>query len=146
MSELVIVHDDNLADRDRRVILDGLLTFSDACTKRPRHYRPLQLTMRDRAGNVAGGVLAAGVWEWLVIDALWVRSDLRRQGHGRRLMRAAETAGVAMGCLYVRLDTFDFEARGFYERLGYDVYAQLDGFPVGHTQFHLRKRLDGRAK
>ena len=142
MSELAIVQENNLADSDRRIILDGLLTFSDACTERPRHYRSLQLTMRDRAGTVAGGVLAASVWEWLVIDALWVRADLRRHGHGRRLMRAAETAGIALGCRYVRLDTFDFEARGFYERLGYEVYAQLDGFPEGHTQFHLRKRLD----
>jgi hypothetical protein len=39
------------------------------------------------------------------------------------------------------VDTFDFEARGFYERLGYRVYGELAGFPRGHSHLHLAKRF-----
>ena len=59
--------------------------------------------------------------------------------HGN-LARAEEVA-VERGCTHARLDTFDFQARDFYERLGYTVYAELPGFPTGHAQLHLRKVL-----
>ena len=47
----------------------------------------------------------------------------------------------ARGCRHARLDTFDFQARTFYEQLGYRVYAELPDFPEGHRQFHLIKEL-----
>ncbi len=40
-----------------------------------------------------------------------------------------------------RLTTFDFQASGFYERLGYVSYGRLDGYPAGHTVHYLRKDL-----
>jgi hypothetical protein len=54
------------------------------------------------------------------------------------LKRAGQVAQDA-GCRHARVDTFDFEARGFYEKQGYAVYGALVDFPQGHTQFHLRK-------
>ena len=58
-----------------------------------------------------------------------------------RLAQRAEEVARGDGCWHARLDTFDFGARGFYERQGYVAYAALNGFPRGHTQFHLRKAL-----
>ena len=43
------------------------------------------------------------------------------------------------------LDTYDFQARPFYERHGYAVFGELDGFPNGHRRWFMRKRLDGSA-
>jgi len=40
-----------------------------------------------------------------------------------------------------RLTTFDFQASGFYERLGYVSYGRLDGYPTDHTVHYLRKDL-----
>ena len=56
-------------------------------------------------------------------------------------MVQAERMAGERGCTRARLDTFDFQARAFYERFGYTVYAQLDDFPVGHMQCHMRKIL-----
>jgi hypothetical protein len=56
-------------------------------------------------------------------------------------VRRAEHAAYDRGCRRARLDTFDFQARNFYERLGYVVYARLDGFPTGHEQLHMQKTL-----
>ncbi|MGC6728099.1 hypothetical protein ACP0GO_26835, partial [Escherichia coli] len=42
------------------------------------------------------------------------------------------------------LDTYSFQARGFYEKLGYTVFGTIDDFPPGHQRFFGRKRLEGR--
>jgi GNAT superfamily N-acetyltransferase len=49
-----------------------------------------------------------------------VRDDLRRRGVGRELMAYAETRVVERGCHSALLDTFSFQARAFYEKLGYE--------------------------
>jgi hypothetical protein len=55
------------------------------------------------------------------------------------LLLEAEAAAIKLGCRGAWLGTFDFQARGFYERLGYNVFAELTGFPPGHTHYHLKK-------
>jgi ribosomal protein S18 acetylase RimI-like enzyme len=74
-----------------------------------------------------------------MIDGLWVAAELRGQGFGRRLLLAAESAALDRGCRGASLGTFDFQARGFYERLGYTVCGELADFPAGHTHWELRK-------
>jgi hypothetical protein len=54
---------------------------------------------------------------------------------------AAEAEAVAAGCTDAVLDTFSFQARRFYEWHGYHVYATLEGYPPGHRQLFLHKRL-----
>ena len=44
-------------------------------------------------------------------------------------------------CVGSQLGTFDFQAKTFYERNGYTVFATLEGFPPGHTHFQLQKCL-----
>ncbi len=139
MTSLDITEEPSLGIAETRLIHDGLLATDP--TGQARGYAPLAVTLRAADGRLAGGVLAATLWGWLVVDALWVDDRLRRLGHGRALMAEAERLARRRGCTRARLDTFDFQARGFYERLGYEVYAQLDDFPRGHTQFHLRKTL-----
>jgi GNAT superfamily N-acetyltransferase len=109
----------------------------------PRDYASLALVARGADGALAGALSGATIWGWLQVDALWVAEPLRRAGLGGRLLAAAEEAARRRGCTRARLDTFDFQARAFYERRGYEVYARLDGFPAGHTQFHLHKPLAG---
>jgi GNAT superfamily N-acetyltransferase len=79
------------------------------------------------------------MWGWLMIDGLWVDEELRGRGLGRRLLLAAESIAVERGCRGAWLGTFDFQARDFYERQGYTVFAALAGFPAGHTHYHLQK-------
>jgi ribosomal protein S18 acetylase RimI-like enzyme len=78
-------------------------------------------------------------WGWLFVDALWVHPDLRGQGAGRALMAHAERRAGAAGCHSAWLDTF--QARGFYEAIGYRVFGTLEDFPAGQTRSFLRKRL-----
>ncbi len=136
MNGPTISYEPGAAESDRRVILDGLVAYGDDRTDSPRRDTAITLLLRDSGGVIVGGLLSRIVWQWLLIDGLWIHETLRAQGYGSRLLSEAEARAVALGCQDARLDTFDFEARNFYERHGYRVYAQLDGFPSGHTQYH----------
>jgi ribosomal protein S18 acetylase RimI-like enzyme len=112
----------------------------------PRDWRPLTLALRARDGTLMGGLCGATMWGWLTVDGLWVAEELRGRGLGQRLLLTAEAAAVARGCRGARLGTFDFQARGFYERLGYIVFGELPDFPAGHTNYELWKSLAAPAQ
>jgi ribosomal protein S18 acetylase RimI-like enzyme len=104
-------------------------------------YSPVNLFLRDRGDEVLGGLLG-GVWGGvLFVRILWISETLRGQGHGRRLLEAAERRAVERGCRHVFLDSFSFQAPGFYEKQGYQVYARAEDWPVGHAHYFLRKDL-----
>jgi ribosomal protein S18 acetylase RimI-like enzyme len=78
----------------------------------------------------------------MVISQLWVDDRFRRQGFGAKLLREAETEAVRRGVQSVLVDTFSFQAPGFYERHGYVVYGTVEGFPqAGMIWVRLRKTL-----
>ena len=106
-----------------------------------RDWEPLCLSLRDADGTILGGLYGATMWRWLAIDGLSVTAELRGRGYGSRLLAAAEARAIERGCVGAWLGTFDFQARAFYERQGYEVYGALTGFPAGHTHFHLRKHF-----
>jgi GNAT superfamily N-acetyltransferase len=107
----------------------------------PRNFKPLQLAVRDESGILIAGLDGGTAWRWLHVYALWVAAPYRRQRLGTRLMDAAESEARERGCDHAMLSTFDFQARGFYERRGYAVWGELDGYPAGHSHLYLRKPL-----
>ena len=139
-TELRLTLDAAPSDELARRLQAGLATADPPDVGR-RDHRPFAVVLHDTGGGLVGGVLAATMWGWLTVDALWVEPALRGGGHGARLLAEAERHAREQGCRNARLATFDFQARVFYERHGYVVYGRLEGFPPGHTQFHLRKSL-----
>ena len=107
----------------------------------PQHpaWQPLAIFLRDEAQIVAG--LAGETYcGWLFVKYLWVSEGLRGRGVGRELMARAEVRARERGCHSASLDTFSFQALGFYEKLGYQEFARLD-YPPDHHKHFMRKRL-----
>jgi ribosomal protein S18 acetylase RimI-like enzyme len=129
------------SDELRRIVEIGLADHTSSSNVPPRVVRPLSVVARSDGTAVMGALLGRTVWGWLHIQELWVAEGYRRQGIGRRLMTAAETAAIQGGCSAAYLDTFDFQALSFYEVLGYSTMGVLEHFPFGHTRFFLQKRL-----
>jgi len=78
---------------------------------------------------------------WLHVTYLWVAEKARGAGHGTRLMQNAEAYAQSLGAVGATLETHSFQARPFYERLGYEVFSTLDEYPSGHAKFFLKKVL-----
>lgn len=101
---------------------------------------PFRLVLRND-GAIAGGLLGQFRSHWLHIEILVVQSALRGSGAGSALMGQAETAARARGCHGLWLDTFDFQAPGFYERLGFRRFGVIEDFHNGHARHFMEKRL-----
>ena len=129
----------------RNTVERGVDQHNVAVTAQPDYY-PLAFLLRDDAGEVLGGLLG-DIWGgWLHVSYLWVARPLRQRGWARRLMQAAERYARQRGAHHAYLETFSFQARPFYEKLGYEVFGQLDDFPPGHTKYFLRKVLGERRR
>jgi hypothetical protein len=53
----------------------------------------------------------------------------------------AEDEAMKIGCKYAHLDTYSFEARPFYEKHGYALFATLDNYPEGYSKYFLKRKL-----
>ena len=125
----------------RDTILRGLNLFN-AAQGGAIDFRRLALLLRDRAtGTFEGGLWGGTAWGWLHVELLFVPEGMRGAGLGTELMRLAEAEAMRRGCRGAWLDTFDFQARGFYERLGYSVFGTIGGHPPGHSRFFMQKAL-----
>ena len=131
--------EDAPADTDTDVLAYGLEAYNE--TRWPLHppWRPLAIFLRDE-GRIVAGLAGETYCGWLSVRYLWVSERLRGRGIGRELMVRAEACARERGCHSAWLDTFGFQAPGFYEKLGYQEFARLD-YPPGHHRHFLRKRL-----
>jgi GNAT superfamily N-acetyltransferase len=126
---------------DVAVVVAGLSAFNVAHSG-DAGWEAVTVFLRDAVDDrVVGGLLGEIRWRWLYVSKLWVSEAHRGGGAGTRLMAAAESRARERDCIGVYLDTFEYQARPFYERLGFEVYGTLEGFPPGFRQYYLAKRL-----
>ena len=95
----------------------------------------------EEAGEVvaaAAGYTWGGVCE---VRTLWVHPDHRRSGMGSALMARAIDEARERGCRLMFLTTYDFQAPGFYARLGFETIATIADKPLGHTEHIMRRSL-----
>ncbi len=144
VEELDIVFDPLPPEPLTRFVTESLASFNVAATGLSAWY-PVGFFLKSRNGEWLGGLLGHIWGGWLQVTHLWIASAVRRQRYGTRLLQAAEDYAVERGCIGATLETTSFEARPFYEKRGYEVFATLDDYPPGHSKFFLRKRLTRSA-
>jgi hypothetical protein len=121
MTELRIDSDPHAAESLKLAVTDHLDMYNVGVTGFTE-YSPVNLFLRDSGEEVQGGLLAS-IWGGVMyVRILWVARALR-------------------DCRHVFLDTFSFQAPGFYLKQGYEIYARADDWPVGHAHYFLRKGL-----
>ncbi|MFI8199947.1 GNAT family N-acetyltransferase [Streptomyces sp. NPDC085942] len=138
-------------DKERRILLSGRLHKDNVAASAglrallstsAEHEVPLEVWALDGDGTLVGG-LSGRTWAyWLHVDLLWVDAPHRGSGLGGRLLGEAErTARTERGCTRSRLETWDFQAPGFYRKQGYEEIGRVADYPPGVTEFILSKEL-----
>src|SRR4051812_5715198 len=103
--------------------------------------RPFSIFIKDQKEQVLGGASGTLFYGSLYIDSLWVDETLRNQGWGKKLMYEAEKIGRKHGASFVTVNTMDWEALLFYQKLGYSIEFTRKGYEKDSKMFMLRKKL-----
>jgi GNAT superfamily N-acetyltransferase len=126
----------------KQAVVAPLARFNEAQSGHREDYRRLAILISHPvSGEIVGGLWGETLYSYLHVDVLFVPEFLRGIGLGRQLMIQAESEAVRRGCSGAWLDTYSFQARGFYECLGYTVFGTIADFPPGHSRFFLQKVL-----
>jgi GNAT superfamily N-acetyltransferase len=128
-------------DEDVRAIIgEPLRAYNDEAGP-PTEPQPVAILVHDENGTPVGGLYGRSFYDWLFVEWLAIPREMRGRDVGTALMRRAEDLARERGCLGLYLDTFSFQARGFYEKLGYTVFGTLDDHPRGGARYFMSKRL-----
>lgn len=141
MADLRVYNETNASAEDVKLVEDGLHRFNYEATRIPYARQPVTLFLRDASGAIKGGLIGSIFAGWLGVSTLWIDEKYRHQGYGGKLLQVAETEARTARCKYAWLDTFEFQARPFYERFGYQCFGVLNDHPLGHTHYFMYKRL-----
>jgi GNAT superfamily N-acetyltransferase len=109
-----------------------------------KDVRRLCVFARDADGRIIGGLTGKTYWHYLDVAFLWVSEPHRRAGHATKILQAAESEARRRGCQHVLLDTYSFQALGFYQKQGYQEFGRLTGFSGQHDRHYLHKELNAK--
>ena len=101
----------------------------------------------DQEGHLLGGcVLITDKLKTGSIIDLWVEEAHRGHGIGSALIQEAERKAKELGCYLAMIGTFDFQAKPFYDKLGYTLITKTHDYPKGHEHYFMQKRIDRHSE
>lgn len=103
---------------------------------------PLEVYAHGPKGELIGGLTGHTWASWLHVDLLWVADEAQGAGLGAQLLAAAEElARAERGCRHARLETWSFQAPGFYLKQGYREAGRVEDHPPGAVEHLFVKDL-----
>ena len=102
---------------------------------------PLNLYVEDEKGNLMAGLVAETFGNWLEIEYLFVKEELRKQGIGSKLLQRAENEAKKRNCCFAFVNTYQFQAPDFYLSYGYKEVFTLQDYPYTGQRFYYQKDL-----
>jgi GNAT superfamily N-acetyltransferase len=123
-----------------RELWKGLVSSNREQAGRLKYSRTV-LSARDGKGRLLGGLILQSYWRESYIELLWLSARARRAGLGSRLIKEAERRARRRGSRLIHLNTYSFQAPGFYGKLGYRRFGGMSGSPKGESRYFYVKRL-----
>ncbi|WP_076999676.1 N-acetyltransferase [Variovorax sp. KK3] len=103
--------------------------------------QPVWLNAKNEEGRTIGGLRGYVFLYWLHIDVLWVDEEARATGLGSDLLAQAEAKAKHLGAHSAKLETFEWQARGFYVKRGYQEFGRIDDHTQGFYLAYMMKKL-----
>ena len=103
--------------------------------------KPIEIIARDERNEIIGGLYGRSIWGTLEVKTFVVKPEKRNKGIGRKLLIEAEREAKNRNCRFISLDTFSFQAPGFYEKLGFEKIGTETDFPKGFEKYYYRKKI-----
>ena len=103
----------------------------------------IRIGMEDNGRLIAGLDACVTAFRILYVSTAFVDEEYRRKGVGEKLIREMEKRAAAMGVNTIRLDTFNWQGKEFYEALGYQSAGHYDNAEDGYSEYFFLKRISG---
>jgi GNAT superfamily N-acetyltransferase len=131
---------------ERDQVLKLLLDFNAHHTAQLVERPHLGILLKDPdTDEIIGGLYASDEYNWLFIKYLVVPKAFRGKGFGAKLMSETERVARERGYFGIFLDTYDFQAKPFYLKLGFQQFGELEGDAKTPRRFFLKKLLFQQA-
>ncbi|KTD24975.1 N-acetyltransferase GCN5 [Legionella lansingensis] len=137
---LQLSFEENPLPNDIQILGNGIMAYA----REKKGFKPLDFFaffIRDKDNTIVGGCNGSTLYGCLYIDQLWVSDSIRNQGWGKKLMNAALDYGKEKGCTFATVNTMDWEAIGFYHKLGFKLEFERRGFQKNSVFYFLRKEF-----
>ena len=134
---------DVCSKKEQDYIIERLVEYnlSQVEAKQKENFIDLSKKIGKDDKIVAGIVARMYCWNVVYVDTLWVDSSYRGKKLGSLLLEEVENDAKSKGAKLIHLDTFDFQAKEFYEKQGYIVFGILENCPEKHYRYYLKKVL-----
>lgn len=121
--------------------IGNLIRSYNRSNREPVESEPLNIYVEDENGQLMAGLVAETFGNWLEIEYLFVKEDLRGQGIGSQLLHQAESEAKKRNCCYAFVNTYQFQAPAFYEKQGYKEVFTLKDYPYTGQRHYYQKDL-----
>ena len=101
----------------------------------------IQIGIEEDGKLVAGLDACMTAFKILYVSTVFVEEAYRRKGYGTRLIQEMERRAKELGANTIRLDTFSWQGKEFYEALGYQVVGFYENATDGYEEYFFLKRI-----
>ena len=122
-------------------IIGDLIRSYNRSKREVAESEPLNLYVEDEHGEIMAGLVADTFGNWLEIEYLFVKEDLRGQGIGSQLLQRAESEAKMRNCRFAFVNTYQFQAPAFYQKHGYKEVFTLKDYPYTGQRHYYQKDL-----
>jgi len=130
-------------DADDKVLqglMTGLRAFNIAAVPGLQSHKIIA-AIRDDDGALHGGVIGRMAGDSVYMEIVYNDDAVRGTGLGRETMKLVEDRARELGAREAWLYTMSFQAKPFYEKLGYSQFAELPWLDGKHKRHFMRKDL-----
>lgn len=140
MDKLKATFDSNETQRVGKIIGENLKKFNESKIG-AYHFKPFSIYITNDEENIIGGLKGEIFEKVCMIQTVWVHEAERKRGLGSMLFKKLEEFAKESTCKIIQLDSAEFQAKQFYEKIGFSVVATLPENFKGYTTYILRKIL-----
>ena len=130
----------DLNEKQLEIIENKLSTFDETYIT----YKmdgSIQIGIEEDGKIVAGLDACITAFKILYVSTVFVDEAYRRKGYGKILIEEMEKRASEMDVNTIRLDTFSWQGKEFYEALNYEVVGSYENSIDGYAEYFFLKRI-----
>ena len=130
----------DLSEEQVELVEEGLCAFDETHITY-KMTGSIQIGIEEDGKLVAGLDACVTAFKILYVSTLFVEAEYRRKGYGKCLLEEMERRAKTMGVNLIRLDTFDWQGKAFYEAMGYEIVGSYENPADGYAEYFFVKRI-----